>query len=94
MSGQDQLTGQDPLQGLDQKSMLAGQDTGGQGLGAIAREDRYPALGEDRAPVIIPIDEMDRDAGLACPGSEHRLVDPHAVHPQSPEVAARGRGGC
>ena len=40
MSGQDHLTGEDPLQRLDQKSMLAGQDTGGQGLGAIAPEDR------------------------------------------------------
>ena len=91
MSGQDQLTGEDPLQGLDQKTMLTREHAGPQGSRAIVPEDRYPALGEDRAPVIISIDQMDRDAGLGRPGSEYRFVDPHAVHPQSPE--ARQEGG-
>lgn len=74
-------------QGSDQKGSFCSEESGFEQLRSISIAHWYRQLRNDLSGVVICIDVVNRDAGLAFFGRKHCFVDAAPVH----AVAAIGR---
>src|SRR5512135_995360 len=70
-----------------QELMFGAEHTSRECLGGVTGEHRYPRLGENGAPIVLLVHQVDGGAGELRAAGEHGLVHPVAVHPG----AAKGR---
>jgi len=73
--------------------MLGLQHAGGQPLRCIALKHGYPRGSQNRSAIVDLVYQMNGDARLSRPASQHRLVDPPTVHTLAAEGREQGRMG-